>query len=226
MEYSKDPKTGLLYRPGTWDLGVIQEQRGYSGLQINSEDMVVDIGGNAGYFAWWALTNGAKFVYSIEPDPDNADLAIANLKDWYAQNRSAVEMAAVVPDSYSQRTVELYLNQNGTNKALHSTIPIRGRPGIQVDALHWSTVFDTRRWKYAHWTKVKIDIEGAEFTLPVWILPPSVQALAIEFHLSRKEFIGKAKSYDKLIQRAGFEPEKPLDLSTRARTKLMIYHRI
>lgn len=222
-----DKKTGLWIRPATFDYGIAAERRVYVPLNIQKGDVVLDIGGNIGGTADLFLSSGAGFVVTIEPDPDNFTLLFWNLEGISNKWQNLVDyeaiQAAVMPDSFAGAQTDLYINEAGTNKALHSTVPIRGRPSVKVDVLRWSDLMD--KMERLRCNVAKIDIEGAEYELPVWDLPATVRALAIELHLARPAFQKQAVAYDRRIQEAGFKPMRELAFSTKARAALMIYHR-
>ena len=79
------PQLRIHQRPQTTDAKVVEEvivghayQNKTAGLVIESDDVWLDLGGNIGTFALFALATGAKVV-SVEPEPENASLLRDNL---------------------------------------------------------------------------------------------------------------------------------------------------
>lgn len=212
---------GLLVRPNTWDHGVVAEQHGYDLLDIQDGDRVLDVGGNIGAFASYAISKSAALVMSYEPDMDNFDLLVLNTSmaiqgpKWM---RNFYERCAIVGQDGLEE-IELFMNEKGTNKALHSTVPIRGRPSVKVKARHFSDIPSIRRFN-----KIKIDIEGGEYDLGM--LPFAyAEKVAIEWHFSRNAFIEAAKSLDEKIQKSGFTNLKPI-ANFNLRAHVSVYERV
>lgn len=219
MAYLEDPKSKIKYREGTFDLGIIQERVYYSPLNFEKSDIVLDIGGNIGCFSHLALSSGVSHCTAVEPDPSNFALMLTNLEEWRQISRIEVLKRAVMP-SGAPEEIPFYINQEGTNKALHSSVPVRGRPTIMVKTISYEELIERRPY-----TCMKIDIEGAEYDLPIWILPVTLKKLAIELHLTKPAWKAKAHEWDQHIQNFGFKPIKPLEFTPKTRAKLMIYHR-
>jgi len=178
MRISEDKKTHLMYRPETFDLNVIREQVSYKPI-MKSPTNVLDIGGNIGAFANFALSQGANIVYSIEPEPQNFQLLAINCdpeKGHYILNKAVVANDVFGP-------MQLSINV-GINKGLHSLIKRRGRLTVEVETVQLNELF-----RFAEFDTVKIDIEGYEYTLlNGFVFPPSVKNLAIEYHFDRKVY--------------------------------------
>lgn len=196
MEIAKDPKTNLMYRPTTFDLSVIKEQNCYRKI-MNSPMHVLDIGGNIGAFANYAFSQGAKYVRSFEPEPNNFQMLSINAKDEHHK----IVNAAVVNNNCEDK--ELYLSVNvGINKGLHSLVPRRGRASVKVPTVKLDEAFDG-----VDFDVVKIDIEGYEYyLLEDFAFPLSVKNLAIEYHFDRKVYENKLgpKLNDSLAEQGFF----------------------
>lgn len=178
MEISKDPKTGLMYRPTTFDLAVIKEQTCYRPI-MNHPMKVLDIGGNIGAFAHFAFESGAQYVRSYEPEPYNFQMLQINSRP---EDHSIIN-AAVVNNACEDETLSLSVNV-GINKGLHSLVPRRGRTSVKVDTVKLDEAFEN-----AAFDVVKIDIEGYEYyLLDGFTFPDSVKWLAIEYHFDRKVY--------------------------------------
>ena len=179
-------------RPGTSDEKVWQEIREYKAMKISSRDRVLDLGGNIGAFSSKAVCFGAV-VLAYEPEPENYKLLKLNSPD------SENIQAAVV--SGKERRVTLYLNR-GTGAGSHTVEPTRGRIPIQVPAVQFSEVL--REFKP---TKIKCDIEGAEFDLFINTkLPKCVTEVIMELHLKgRDKWLRATVALHKSFLQQGFE---------------------
>lgn len=161
---------GYQVRPGWRDRYTVDEVKNYRSLEIGEGDVFLDIGGNIGSVAKFALEAGAKKVISVEPDPGNFELLEKNAAGAVLLNAAAI----AVP-----RKVTLYLGAR--DNAIHSILPVRGRDGIEVRTEIWSELLA----KYQP-NKIKMDCEGAEYELLAEPLPNHVKAIILEFHLQRK----------------------------------------
>lgn len=172
--------TGLLMRPGTMDGYVIGERRGYLALGPRPDDVLLDVGGNIGAVAHEFAAAGCRVV-TVEPEPDNYQLLEANTAPM-AERVTAVR-AAVVDQHPPSRSVPLYCNTAGKNKATHTLVATRGRTAVAVATVTLAELFDRHRP-----TLLKIDIEGGEYALAPTLrhLPAYVRAIAMELHLNRK----------------------------------------
>jgi FkbM family methyltransferase len=167
----KDEKTGLYYRPDTYDLSVIKEQSSYARLfEMVKGKVVLDIGGNIGSFAYNALQHGAKEVVSFEPDPDNIEV-------YHKQHLKGAYLHKFAVASKDGKAT-FYVNNEGTNKGLHSLVKIRGREEIEVKTIAFSKVLEKIKPEI-----IKIDIEGGEYDLDFTLIPDTVKGIAIELHL-------------------------------------------
>lgn len=169
----REERTGLWCRENTLDEYVIKEQSCYNKmLEHGFGKTVMDIGGNIGAFAFHALEYGAEKVVSFEPEPDN----IRIFKKQELPNVKLIEKAISSEDGIAL----LYMNK-GKNKGMHSLQDISGRDCIQVKT--WSFEKALRKFEPE---LLKIDIEGAEFGIPLNRIPSFVEGIAIEIHLNHK----------------------------------------
>ena len=189
-------QTPLMFREGTNDLEVWKEQgSAYKGLPYDNA-IVMDIGCHAGFFARYALENGAKHVTSFEPHPDNYNQAALHLKGM----ASTLYNVAVTSQS---GVVKLYSNQ-GSNRGSHSLFIKGGRTSMDVLAISFEEALAKEAF-----TVVKIDIEGGEYALDMTLLPDSVKHIAMELHLNKKEWrYSYAPRMVKTIEGLGFTPIK------------------
>ena len=187
MKYSIDKKTGLKYREDTYDMFIIKEQRKeYNELFQRCKDHVVlDIGGNCGFFAYHCVKNGCKKVISYEPDPSNFD--VLESQDFHKEKRSEYHNIAIGPENGS---INLYINQN-KNKGMHSIIKVNGRPILEVPVRKFDEIVKEHNPRI-----MKMDIEGAELFLNWDEFPNFIDLIAIEIHNVK----GKEKEAKKLLQ--------------------------
>ena len=162
-------KFGGWVRPNTCDEYVFKEIRpSYSQLEICNGDIVLDIGANIGAFSLYAEQQGASQMYAYEPDPENFALLMMNSPHSINKN------CAVVGDDSD--TIDLYINSK-KNKGTHMTKPVNGREYITVPAVNFDSVV-----KDACPNKIKIDVEGAEYSFMPYKFPDCVERVVMEIH--------------------------------------------
>jgi len=174
----KDKKTGLYYRENTYDLNIIKEMNCYGELEFKNK-IILDIGGNIGAFADFALRHGAYKVISVEPELDNFSILKKNSTD---KNIICLNFAVL---NSSKKEVNIYLNEK-KNKAIHSLFIKKGRESCQtVKTININTLIDNYRPEV-----IKIDIEGSEYYIFNYNqnIASCVRQLAIEFHLTKKRW--------------------------------------
>jgi FkbM family methyltransferase len=175
---------GFQYREGTLDLYVLKNiHRDYRGLRLGSTDVVLDIGGHIGAFVGVTAPRVARVV-TVEPQKDNFALLMRNTTRWSNVTRIA---AAAVP-GHGRGRAKLYHFEPGTrwshNTGSHSLYPTPQRKHSEdVDTVGFDELL-------ADWrpTVLKLDCEGAEYDLLERPLPACVKQLAMELHISRREF--------------------------------------
>lgn len=175
------PKNGneVFYcRPNSSDEGVIKEC--YSPMYFKeymnykSTDIVLDVGTNIGAYST-RVSSLVKCVYGFEPLKDNYELALKNLNRNNIKNVKLQNVALIGTDD---NKVDFYLNK-GKNKGSHTILPTRGRDHIVVSARRFSDVLSETKA-----TKIKMDIEGAEWDIlsKDQIDWSTVDALVMEWH--------------------------------------------
>lgn len=170
-------KQGVLLRKGTYDEYVLREvQKSYSELRLEGS-RVLDIGANIGLFSNLVVREGASLVVSVEPDISNFHLLERNCPEAVTYNAAAVSDALSVPE------IELWYSTTGKNPGNTSTTHFRGRTSVSVQTVGFHSLImehgiDT----------IKMDCEGAEFDLLSDRLPDSVRQIALEIHLSKREW--------------------------------------
>jgi FkbM family methyltransferase len=153
-------------------------------IALSPSDVVVDIGAYCGTYALWAAQKGVRLVRAYEP----------TLISFQALQRNAHGVlnlqtirAAVVPDDRKEATFYLSRGLGVTNGLLPSKAKVPTRvPAISyAEAVKGATV-------------IKIDIEGAEYALPILeAMPATVRSMIIDFHpLSKRSWI---QSADRII---------------------------
>ena len=212
---NKQPSHKHHVRPDTLDEYIFKEVRGYRGLELDAKDIVLDIGANIGAFVCMALEAGVSRVVAYEPDVDNFKLLQMNTKETGRAAAAKLNRAAVVVGS--ETTVNFYKNL-GKNKGSHSTVPYRGREVVTVPAMPLKGALAERP------TKIKIDCEGAEYSLLNGTkLPASVKAIAIEWHLQKREQPEMARVCHEQLLQQGFVPDREAKFFTGLWHYTMIY---
>jgi FkbM family methyltransferase len=200
-------------RPDTYDKFIVDEMRTYSLLPIPHGAIVLDVGGNIGAFARYALLERlAGEVISIEPEPENFRLMVKNTHNLKVTN---IQAAATYNQSSS-----IYLYVNGkTNKALHSTVPTRGRDKIEVPTRPLINMLQEFKPSV-----MKIDVEGAEYDLLQTKIPKYIKHVAVEWHLTKASHREEAIQYHAALMSEFDSPKEP-DFTTGAWTQMGIYTR-
>jgi FkbM family methyltransferase len=147
--------------------------RAYAGIDYRGAD-VLDAGAHKGYFAVFALANGARTVTSLEPEPENFRLlarAAAGDQNWRARRQA-------VAGAVGTRSLRLGLAYS------HSLVLEPGGGGaVDVEAV---TLGDLLRETRGRPSIAKLDVEGAECEIlsatPAESLA-AVSALVVEAHL-------------------------------------------
>jgi FkbM family methyltransferase len=117
------------------------------------DDIVIDIGAHKGYFTKLCMDMGCKNIHSFEPEPNNFESLIHNLKDY--KHFQPYNLA--VSDKKGQKNLTVV---KGCNTGLHSFYQPRGIP-VTVSTIGLDDIL-------AHFSKVsliKIDTEGSEFEI-------------------------------------------------------------
>lgn len=168
-----DESHAAYYRIVGHDRRILRPKSFGGRVIISQEDHVLDLGANIGSFTRHALQSGAAHVVSVEADPDTALLLRMNCE--LSRERSTIISAAV---SHNPGLVaQFYISNNTEASTLHAGPKSRCRRVIvptvgfgDLLALHPFTV-------------VKIDIEGEELFLDYSALPPTVNVIAIDYHV-------------------------------------------
>ncbi|MAG59256.1 hypothetical protein CMO96_00480 [Candidatus Woesebacteria bacterium] len=180
-----DSKTRLFYRPECGELFVIKEQPQYKALDFTNKS-VMDVGANIGSFIYLAKKGGAKIIWAYEPTPSTYRILRMNVEALEDLNcRIMTKDLALVGGT--KQEVQFYLSKK--YPSCHTTVPVRGRDRITVEADNfWDAVHDNRP------DIIKIDVEGGEYDFMFEdTMPPCVEQIAIELHMKNKKQIELAK---------------------------------
>ena len=137
--------------------------------------VVMDVGGCFGAFAYYALSQGAKHVYSYEPVLENYQLLSENTCNY--PNVDCYQVAL----SFEEKDFINFYPGGGTNKGIGSFVNYKGREKIKVPSVNFKK--ELYRIKPG---VVKMDIEGGEYDLITGELPKFVKEFVMEAHLNRK----------------------------------------
>lgn len=164
----------FILREETLDEYVVKENC-YNHCSFDKNDVWFDIGGNIGIFP---ILYGSKVkqVISFEPDQENCDLFKQNIEQNNVDNSVLIQKAVI--DSYDKQ-VSFFLNIK-KNKGAHSLFVKKGRDEVIVDSININQVLDE-----FHPNKIKMDIEGGEYSLIKAIKDWSnIEEFIFEYHIS------------------------------------------
>lgn len=184
-----------LVREGTSDEFVVKEVFGgtYNKLKVKPGDVVIDFGLNIGMFTCWAITKGAKEVYSYEPEYDNFCLAEQNVKLNGLENKAHLFNAAVVGNDDKKRSFSINLKKN---KGAHSLVAKRGRDTVDVDCVNFNDIVSK-----VNPDIIKMDIEGGEYEClkNIQCNLAGVRELIMEFHHAHLLDVGKEVIFNEVL---------------------------
>jgi len=173
---------GVICREGTLDDFVAKEIASTYGWMDVRGLRVLDIGGNIGAYARWALDHGASSVWSIEPEASNFACLGQNTRVQLGENQGLQIMQSSRALVAAESGVgEIWLSPTGKNPGNTSSVKYRGRVSQgEIPMLSFREVLEFMP------DVLKIDVEGAEYdffsTAP---LPDCVRQVTMEIHLSR-----------------------------------------
>lgn len=179
--------------------------RGIGRVVFKPDDVVIDIGAFAGVLSIMCARAGVARVVAYEPSP----AAFLVLRRNAALFPLIIEprQAAVVSDD-NQTSIEFHVAWDGpgTSNSIISTP--RHSKSIEVAAVSYANAV-------AGATVLKIDIEGYEFSLPIFPIAPSIRIILISFHVLRKpDLREKAEQIRAGLLAAGFQPFVDVDLDS------------
>jgi FkbM family methyltransferase len=191
-----DHKTGILYRPDTFDAWIINESKSYFPLGLKEDDTILDLGGHIGAFAVRARIEKWVKIVSIEAEQTNYSILACNA---YKFNFTAI-YGAIVDDKLDGQPIKVYVNTL-KNNALHSIVPVRGRVEQTTAGIGFK-----RLLKGLDPTIIKCDIEGGEYGL-CWndIRNTNVRIVIMELHLTHKGHREAAPGICLVLEDMGFK---------------------
>lgn len=212
---------GLVARPS--DAFILQEtfeQKVYKLLQIATGDVVLDVGAYIGTFARWALTCGAKSVYSYEPNPESFKLLNKNV-----HGHSVFTTWAAVVRGESQGVQTLYVNPEfGFSATLSADRGKKRTQKYEVPTMDFEEILHR-----VHPDVIKMDVEGSEYDLiggdiPAYFRP---RTFAVEYHYNVDGWWKKAREMDLALNAVGYLRSDHRKLMTKKTgwTTIALYRR-
>ena len=129
-----------------------------SEIQFNSDDIVLDVGANIGWYSLIAAKYGAN-VHAFEPDPLNFKLLNENIDiNHYSSKIQAHQLA--VSDQESILPLYLYPDKNRGRHSLHA---IDGCEKIDVKTIRLDDFITEQSLAIDKIRLIKMDIEGHEY---------------------------------------------------------------
>lgn len=154
------------------------EEYSKPGFEINSEDIVIDVGAHIGLFTLYAsqfCTKGK--IYSFEPVKENYNLLLKNIKSNNLNQENCFNLAV----SNSNQPIKLYLNEDESGHSMLS----ESNQSTTVDSISLQKFFDENNIERCNF--LKLDCEGAEYeilkNLPITYLK-KIDKMVIEYHMA------------------------------------------
>lgn len=159
-------------------------------FEINSDDVIIDIGAHIGIFTIYAsqFCNNGK-IYSFEPVRENYDLLLNNIKLNHSEQVKPFNLAV---SNTNDDVVAIYINDD---KAAHSIFP-SSESSINVKSITLQNIFEENNINHCNF--LKLDCEGAEYEI-LCNLPAKyfkeIDKIVMECHFVDKkpELIGELK---------------------------------
>ncbi len=197
---------GCWTREDTKDFVTVEEifkNKVYKNLLPMNEDVILDLGGHIGVFAVWAKANGAKEVYSFEPDNSNYKVLIENSEPRYAR------FGAIVSNHVGNE-ITFYKTPAKTENKVWGTLikKPRSKDSITVPAYDFGAVLKERDF-----TIIKCDIEGGEYLLD-WnqlTFAKTVKKIMLEYHFFQDGFRDKFKEIDHILNYYEFKTQSDIE---------------
>ena len=190
--------------PTFWEIFVNDEYDREPLCVVQNGDVVLDIGGNKGFFTLNAIQKGASEVFCVEPVKDSFEqiIKIANI----FSNIKPINKAVGENDG----TIEMYIDKDSSATncvTTHGKLFGRETNMFEVDSININTLLKQIDTKINF---MKVDCEGSEFELFKTITDEnlkSIDKIVVETHGDK---IGHFV-YDKLVS-ANFEVNKHGDI--------------
>lgn len=155
----------MLYRVGSLDKWIADNLIEYNLEEyLKRDDVVIDIGSHAGYFANKCLEMGAGYVYCFEMDRGNFEMGLSNLSHWGSRAKSfhkAVWRSDIPDTSVSYGA---YPNWNGLSNTGGLGAVLSGGANT-CDSISLDTIIDTVLLECGRVDLIKIDAESAEWPI-------------------------------------------------------------
>jgi FkbM family methyltransferase len=152
-------------------------RRDYGKIAKNS--VVLDVGGNIGIFALYALNSGSSHIYIVEPNSRSINLINKNLEFNNFSNKATIIRSAVT--SQSNQLLKIPIESSMYNKISASNKVNNNESFEEVNSISLEELYE----KYEGINFTKMDCEGSEYDIilnsPKRILE-KVPKYIIEFH--------------------------------------------
>ena len=193
----------FLVRPNSSDRATVSEvfilkpYTSHERFRLNPADTVVDVGANIGAFSIFAAQHCPMGrIYSVEPDPDNFQVLVDNIRMNSFENIIPLNVAL-----YSKEA-ELPLSSRWAHSSLYFDI---GRSEqYMVKAISMKTLMEDQRIGMIDF--LKMDCEGAEFDILFSLGADQlsrIRKISMEFHNVSEE--KNADTLCEFLRAGGFE---------------------
>lgn len=161
---------------------------------INANDVVMDIGGNLGFFSYYAVCRGAQKVYCFEPSIE----CVKVIRDNFRFPNLIIEEFAV---SLTNGPVTFYYDtESSMQSSLYKSELGNGVTCQSVNLFDYIRLHNIEKIDF-----LKIDCEGSEYdiieSLPDEYLTNHIKKMFIEFHFNTS---GRLSTMLNKIRRCGF----------------------
>ena len=159
-----------------------QKEYHYKEISVQPDDIVVDLGGNIGLFAAYALSKGASKVYTVEPFPTYVNYLHENLEQF----KDKVEIIPMaISDTVGHTTLNINFQNNTILNDVYKELNWENNDeSVTVEKIDLITLSERNDIDIINY--LKVDIEGSEYLLFKGLtgkfLSKKVEKIAIEYH--------------------------------------------
>ena len=159
-----------------------QKEYHYKEISVQPNDVVVDLGGNIGLFATYALSKGASKVYTVEPFPTYVNYLHENLEQF----KDRVEIIPMaISDTVGHTTLNINFQNNTILNDVYKELNWENNDeSVTVEKIDLITLSERNDIDIINY--LKVDIEGSEYLLFKGLtgkfLSKKVEKIAIEYH--------------------------------------------